>query len=74
MLEPSFDFAIVEQCFEFDECTKYVPFVDRGKAVFEAEYDANPAKFCPAAAQLGFSAIRKQLVLDAPRVACATGA
>lgn len=72
-LEPSFDFAIVEQCFEFDECAKYEPFVDRGKAVFQVEYEGDPAKFCPAAAQLGFSAILKRLDVGAPLVACPTG-
>jgi hypothetical protein len=71
-LEPSFDFAVVEQCFEFDECAKYEPFVDRGKAVFQAEYDADPAEFCPVAAQLGFSAILKRLDVGAPLVACPT--
>jgi hypothetical protein len=72
-LEPSFDFAVVEQCFEFDECAKYVPFVDHGKAVFEAEYNGDPTKFCPAALQLRFSAILKRLDVGASRVACPTG-
>ena len=71
-LEPSFDFAIAEQCFEFDECSKYAPFVDRGKAVLQVEYDADPAEFCPAAAQLGFSAILKRIDVGIPRVPCPT--
>jgi hypothetical protein len=73
VLEPSFDFAVVEQCFEFDECKKYEPFVNAGKAVFEVEYDADPAEFCPVAVQRGFSAILKRLDIGAPRVACPTG-
>ena len=72
-LEPSFDFAVVEQCFEFEECSKFRAFVDGGKAVFAAEYDANPAELCPAAAEIGFSAILKQLDVGAPLVACPTG-
>jgi hypothetical protein len=72
-LEPRFDFAVVEQCFEFDECSKYKPFIDAGKAVFAVEYERDPAKFCPAAAQLGFSAILKRLDVGVPRVACPTG-
>ncbi len=72
-LEPRFDFAVVEQCFEFEECRKYKAFIDAGKAVFAAEYDTDPAEFCPAAAQLGFSAILKRLDVGVPRVACATG-
>jgi hypothetical protein len=71
-LEPRFDFAVVEQCFEFDDCAKYRPFIDRGKAVFEVEYGAEPAEFCPAAAQLGFSAILKRLDVGIPRVPCPT--
>jgi hypothetical protein len=72
-LERTFDFAVVEQCFEFEECRKYKPFVDAGKAVFAVEYELDPAEFCPAAARLGFSAILKRLDVGVPRVACPTG-
>ncbi len=61
----SFDFAIVEQCFQYEECGLYRPFVAAGKAVFEAEYELDPAQFCAAAAALGFSAIRKSYDLFA---------
>jgi hypothetical protein len=54
-----FDFAVVEQCFQYDECGYYRPFVSEGKAVFEAEYELEPSAFCSRAATLGFSAIRK---------------
>lgn len=37
-LEPSFDFAVNEQCFHFKECSAYAVFTQRGKAVFNAEY------------------------------------
>jgi len=60
-----FDFAIVEECFQYDECGYYKPFINRGKAVFEAEYELRPDEFCPAAAALGFSAIRKSYDLFA---------
>ncbi len=33
-----FDFAVNEQCHEFDECAVYDAFVEAGKAVFSAEY------------------------------------
>jgi hypothetical protein len=55
----NFDFAVVEQCFAYDECGMFTPFVAAGKAVFVAEYEAPPASFCPAAKRLGFSAIGK---------------
>jgi hypothetical protein len=64
-LVASFDFAIVEECFQYGECGLYKPFVDRGKAVFEAEYELPPAQFCAAAEAIGFSAIRKSYDLFA---------
>jgi hypothetical protein len=61
----SFDFAIVEECFEYDECDRFTPFIEAGKAVFEAEYELPTARFCDRAAALGFSAIRKSYDLFA---------
>jgi hypothetical protein len=60
-----FDFAIVEECFQYDECGLYRPFVERDKAVFEAEYELQTSEFCEAAIALGFSAIRKSYDLFA---------
>lgn len=61
----SFDFAIVEQCFQYEECGRFVPFVEAGKAVFETEYELPTAAFCDRALALGFSAIRKSYDLFA---------
>jgi hypothetical protein len=61
----SFDFAIVEQCFQYQECGLYRPFVEAGKAVFEAEYELDPSRFCGAARAIEFSAIRKSYDLFA---------
>jgi hypothetical protein len=61
----SFDFAIVEECFQYDECSYYTPFIRSDKAVFEAEYELEPADFCPQAIALNFSAIRKSYDLFA---------
>ena len=33
-----FDFAVNEQCFEFDECDLLAPFINSGKPVLSAEY------------------------------------
>lgn len=33
-----FDFAVNEECFEYDECDKLLPFIEAGKAVLHAEY------------------------------------
>lgn len=38
-LEPHFDFAVTEQCAQYSECEAYLPFINQGKAVFNAEYD-----------------------------------
>jgi len=38
-LVDDFDFAVNEQCFEYDECDALQPFLDRGKPVFTAEYE-----------------------------------
>lgn len=54
-----FDFAVVESCFDFDECDRFLPFIRQGKAVFLAEYELPTSEFCEQATELGFSAIRK---------------
>jgi hypothetical protein len=58
-----YDFAIVEQCFQYEECGYYKTFISHGKAVYEAEYELQPSEFCAAAEALDFSAIRKGLEL-----------
>jgi hypothetical protein len=70
-----FDFAVVEQCFQYDECGTYELFVKTGKAVFEAEYELEPSAYCDAAASLGFSAVGKSYDLFAqPWRPCPTAA
>lgn len=70
-LLPDFDFAIVEQCFQYRECGYYRPFVRRRKAVFEAEYEQEPTEYCGTARAIGFSAIRKSYDLFArPWIPC----
>ncbi|MGW0518465.1 endo alpha-1,4 polygalactosaminidase [Crossiella sp. NPDC003009] len=69
-LVAEFDFAVNEQCAEFDECAKLTPFIKAGKAVLHAEYDVPNDKFCAATRKLGFSSMRKNLKLDAPRWPC----
>jgi hypothetical protein len=65
-----FDFAVVEQCFQYDECDRFSPFVDAGKVVFEVEYHLETDEFCPEAIALGFSAMRKRLDLRVWRRPC----
>jgi hypothetical protein len=69
-LEPHFDFAVNEQCAEYDECDRYRPFLAAGKAVFQIEYDTPSSEFCPEAKRLGIHAQRKHLALDVWRETC----
>src|SRR5262249_25839198 len=64
-LEPDFDWALNEECSQFNECGTLAPFTRAGKAVFHAEYVSS----CPAAAP-GLSTILKHQSLDAFRVVC----
>ncbi|MFC9325188.1 endo alpha-1,4 polygalactosaminidase [Kitasatospora sp. NPDC057015] len=65
-----FDFAVNEQCAEFDECAKLSPFIKAGKAVLHVEYKVSTDKFCGQAKSLGLSSMQKHLELDAWRKAC----
>jgi hypothetical protein len=69
-LEPDFDWALDEQCYQYDECALLTPFARAGKAVLIAEYELAPSAFCDRARAAGYSAIRKRLDLDAWREAC----
>jgi hypothetical protein len=60
-----FDFAVVESCFDFDECDRFLPFIRQDEAVFLAEYELPTAEFCAEAIDLRFSAIRKSYDLFA---------
>ncbi len=66
----NFDFAIVEECFQYRECRRAVPFIDAGKAVLEVEYELDRSKFCTKAESLGFSSMRKRLSLGPWRRPC----
>jgi hypothetical protein len=69
-LEPAFDFAIVEECVQYGECSSYSPFISAGKAVLHVEYKGTTASFCPVTTALGFSSMKKKLALDAWREVC----
>jgi hypothetical protein len=63
-LEPYFDLAINEQCFQYRECTNnpapgYRAFTRDGKAVFQVEYRIPRDRFCADANRLGISSIKK---------------
>jgi hypothetical protein len=71
-----FDFAVNEQCHEYDECETLTPFVAAGKPVFNAEYDhsfrLDPASMCEDSRRLGLQTLVLPLELDDSfRLGCA---
>ncbi len=66
-LADEYDWAMTEDCFAEGWCEQMMPFIERGKAVFAAEYtdmDMTTGRFCHEAAALGISAILKNRELD----------
>lgn len=56
-MAPYADVAIVEQCFQYNECNAYRPYSDAGKAVFISEYTSYSAAQCASAETAGFSLV-----------------
>jgi hypothetical protein len=65
-----FDWALNEQCFQYQECGLLNPFRTAGKAVMNIEYGLAVKKFCPTANARNFNSLKKSLALKAPRKAC----
>jgi hypothetical protein len=76
-LQPSFDWALNEQCLEYAECQALQVFVSAGKAVFHVEYASSSAQgaakkagVCGKPSINGFSTLIKTLDLGAWALAC----
>ena len=69
-LEPYFDWALNEQCYQYSECETLLPFVEAGKAVFGVEYSGNTSAICSTTNALDFDWLIKSLDLDASRESC----
>ncbi|WP_326591238.1 endo alpha-1,4 polygalactosaminidase [Streptomyces sp. NBC_01294] len=65
-----FDFAVNEQCAQYDECERLTPFIAAGKAVFHAEYELPTGRFCARSRELKLSSLEKKYELGAWRRAC----
>lgn len=64
----TFDFAIAEECFTYNECSAYSPFIAQNKAVLVAEYTKRvKATWCAKAASLRMSLAFYNLSLDGRR-------
>lgn len=59
-----FDFAVNEQCYQYNECNTLAPFITRGKPVYNIEYNVSPSVFCPKSKVAKFDSIYKKLNLD----------
>lgn len=77
-LVDDFDFAVNEQCHQYNECESLTPFTEQNKAVFNAEYQdlwRNDAAarniLCQTSVNLGLSTLVLPLELDDSfRLAC----
>ena len=69
-LLPYFDWALNEQCFQYNECALLSLFVAANKPVFGIEYERDPHTFCPQANQMNFDFLKKNWDLDAWRISC----
>ena len=67
-LVDSFDFAVNEQCAQYDECDRLEPFVAARKPVFHVEYELPVSAFCPP--PTGFLSIRKPILLGPEVTPC----
>ncbi|MGW6863677.1 endo alpha-1,4 polygalactosaminidase [Streptomyces sp. NPDC054901] len=65
-----FDFAVNEECAQFDECDRLTPFIAAGKAVFHVEYEGSTSGFCGESRRLKLSSMLKKLELDTWRKPC----
>jgi len=64
-LLPHFDWALNEQCNQYKECAALDVFVNKEKAVFNAEYSGTAATVCPKMVTAKFSTLFKALDLTA---------
>jgi len=69
-LAGDYDFAVNEQCAQYDECGRLKPFIDAGKAVFHVEYELPTSRFCPESRRLKLSSMLKKYELGAWRRPC----
>ena len=69
-LLPYFDMHLDEQCFQYNECDRLLPFIVAGKPVFEVEYGLDTSGFCPDANAMNFNSMKKKLNLGVWREPC----
>jgi hypothetical protein len=70
-LVPYFDWVIVEECIEQENCGDYGPFTRAGKAIFAIEYRRPTRRACAQAERRRLSVVFKRPDLKAARSTCA---
>lgn len=65
-----FDWALNEQCHQYDECHLLLPFIQAGKAVFGVEYSGDQAQICSDMNALNMDWLIKDINLGSSRIAC----
>jgi hypothetical protein len=68
-----YDYAILEDCFQYDWCDQALPFIDARKPVFTIEYTDridSLSEYCEDSKQMGFSLLLKNRSLDSFRAVC----
>lgn len=63
------DFAVNEQCHQYDECALYDPLLAAGKAVVVLEYEVDSRQVCPSVPR-GMEVLFKSLELGSERTSC----
>jgi hypothetical protein len=69
-LVPFFDFAIVEQCVQYKECSAYSPFVAAGKSVLVSEYRGTLSNVCSTLEPLKMNGILTNVDLNGSIQSC----
>ncbi|WP_406009393.1 endo alpha-1,4 polygalactosaminidase [Streptomyces sp. NBC_00637] len=69
-LVDDFDFAVNEQCAQYDECADLTPFIEAGKAVLHVEYELPTSEFCADSRRLRLSSLLKKYELGVWRETC----
>lgn len=65
-----FDWALNEECYNYDECDGYQAFIDQNKAVFGVEYEGSTSSICKKANSAGYYWLKKTLALTSSRTGC----
>jgi hypothetical protein len=67
-LEPYFDFAINESCFDWNECEYLSTFIENDKPVFWLQYNKTLNDFCPKAQEMKMSFALANYQLDGTKM------